>query len=448
MDGNASGYSNALAPITLTITADVEAAPATPAKPSDSAVVNGYVNAAHDTAEHALTGAAEDGSTVTVYDSGTQVGTTTADAATGDWSFTIGVLADASSHSYTVTATDAAGNVSQPSAALSFAVDTTAPATPAAPGDSAVINSYVNAANDTAAQALTGTAEDGSTVTIYDNSTQVGTTTADAATGDWSFTIGVLADASTHGYTATATDAAGNVSQTSPALSFVVDTTAPATPAAPSDSAVINGYVNAANDTAGQALTGTAEDGSTVTVYDNSTQVGTTTADAATGAWSFTIGTLADASTHGYTVMATDAAGNVSQASPALSFVVDTVTPTVAVSINNTDVNVAHNTGDGDIHVQRGADLVRPSDTSAVGGTLSNLQQINPTHLHRDLHGRGQHRHQQLPRSASPPAAGRGQRQCRGGRQHCHLHGRYGDADGGGVDQQHRRELLPTAPGR
>ena len=380
VDGNASGYSSALTPITLTITADFEAAPTTPAKPSDSAVVNGYVNAAHDTAEHALTGAAEDGSTVTVYDSGTQVGTTTADAATGDWSFTIGVLADASSHSYTVTATDAAGNVSQPSAALSFAVDTTVPATPAAPGDSAVINSYVNAANDTAAQALTGTAEDGSTVTIYDNSTQVGTTTADAATGDWSFTIGVLADASTHGYTATATDAAGNVSQTSPALSFVVDTTAPATPAAPSDSAVINGYVNGANDTAGQALTGTAEDGSTVTVYDNSTQVGTTTADAAAGAWSFTIGTLADASTHGYTVMATDAAGNMSQASPALSFVVDTVTPTVAVSIDNTDVNVAHNTGTVTFAFSEAPTSFALADTSAVGGTLSNLQQTDATH--------------------------------------------------------------------
>ena len=114
--------------------------------------------------------------------------------------------------------------LSQPSAPLSFTVDTTAPATPAAPADSAVVNGYVNAAHDTAAQALTGTAEDGSTVTIYDNGTQVGTTTANASTGAWSFPIGVLADGSTHSYTVTATDAAGNVSQPSAALSFVVDT--------------------------------------------------------------------------------------------------------------------------------------------------------------------------------------------------------------------------------
>ena len=106
----------------------------------------------------------------------------------------------------------------------------------------------------------------------------------------------------------------------------VVDTTAPATPAAPADGAVINGYVNAAHDTASQALSGSAENGSTVTIYDNGTQVGTATANASTGAWSLPIGQLADGSTHSYTVTATDAAGNVSQPSAALSFVVDTDT--------------------------------------------------------------------------------------------------------------------------
>jgi autotransporter-associated beta strand protein/probable HAF family extracellular repeat protein len=102
--------------------------PATPAAPTDSAVVNGYVNAANDTANQALTGTADNGTTVKVYDNGNFVGSTTADASTGVWSFTIGQLPDASAHSYTVTATDAVGNVSQPSAALNFLVDTTIPA--------------------------------------------------------------------------------------------------------------------------------------------------------------------------------------------------------------------------------------------------------------------------------------------------------------------------------
>jgi hypothetical protein len=238
------------------------------------------------------------------------------------------------------------GWVSAAVAGLYGMVDTS-PAKPAAPADSAVVNGYVNAANDAATQTLTGTTEKGSTVTIYDNGTQVGTTTAGASTGAWSFGIGTLADASPHSYTVTTTDAAGNVSQPSAALNFTVDTTPPAKPAAPTDSAVVNGYVNAANGTATQALTGTAENGSTVTVFDNGTQVGRTTAT--TGTWSFPVGQLADASTHGYTVTATDAAGNVSQASNALSFVVDEVPPTVTIATAGGLTNQANQTISGSV---------------------------------------------------------------------------------------------------
>jgi Bacterial Ig-like domain len=110
---------------------------------------------------------------------------------------------------------------------------------------------------------------------------------------------------------------------------------------APADSAVVNGYVNAAHDTAAQALTGTAETGSTVTVYDNGTKVNTTTADASTGAWSYTIGQLANASTHSYTVTATDAAGNVSQLSADLSFAVDTAAPTVSSMADTSSGNLS-----------------------------------------------------------------------------------------------------------
>ena len=48
----------------------------------------------------------------------------------GAWSFTTATLADGA-HSFTATATDAAGNVSAASAALSVTIDTGAPAAPA-----------------------------------------------------------------------------------------------------------------------------------------------------------------------------------------------------------------------------------------------------------------------------------------------------------------------------
>jgi hypothetical protein len=98
----------------------------TPGTPSDSAVIGGYVNADHNRTDQALTGTAEADTMVTIYDNGNLVRAVSADN-TGAWSYQIGQLADGSTHIYAVTATDAAGNVSSPSAALSFTVDTSAP---------------------------------------------------------------------------------------------------------------------------------------------------------------------------------------------------------------------------------------------------------------------------------------------------------------------------------
>ena len=71
-------------------------------------------------------------------------------------------------------------------------------------------------------------------------------------------------------------------------------------------------------------LTGSAEANSTVKVYDGATLLGTATANGS-GAWSFTTGTLGN-SAHTLTATATDAAGNVSAASGALSVMVDGAT--------------------------------------------------------------------------------------------------------------------------
>src|SRR6516165_5425950 len=294
----------------------VDSPPAKPAAPADSAVVNGYVNAANDTATQALTGTTENGSTVTIYDNGAQVGTTTASASTGAWSFGIGTLADASAHSYTVTTTDAAGNVSQPSAALNFTVDTTPPAKPAAPADSAVVNGYVNAAND--------------------NGTQVGTTTASASTGAWSFGIGTLADASAHSYTVTTTDAAGNVSQNSSALIFVVDKVPPTVTIT-----TAGGLTSQANQTISGSVKGTeAPVGTTVSLYDNgaATPIGTATVGVG-GAWSTTV-TLSSVS-NSIVAEDTDAAGNTGISSP-LNFTFDATRPTIesfTASRSSGDVN-------------------------------------------------------------------------------------------------------------
>ena len=85
-------------------------------------------------------------------------------------------------------------------------IDTTAPAAPVISSDTVSVNTV----------ALTGTAEANSTITVFDNSTKLGTTTTNSS-GAWTFTTGALANGS-QSFTATATDGAGNVSPLSSAL--------------------------------------------------------------------------------------------------------------------------------------------------------------------------------------------------------------------------------------
>jgi hypothetical protein len=68
-----------------------------------------------------------------------------------------------------------------------------------------------------------------------------------------------------------------------------------------------------------------------------------------------------------------DVAGNAGTGGSTTSFTVDTVTPAVAVSIDNTDVNVANGTGTVTFAFSEAPTSFALADTSAVGGTLSNL---------------------------------------------------------------------------
>ncbi|KFD16214.1 group 3 bacterial Ig-like protein, partial [Tatumella ptyseos ATCC 33301] len=131
------------------------------------------------------------------------------------------------SHSITTTVTDAAGNTSQPSAAIPVTVETTAPAEA---GDISLTDSAGDdlsgkTSND-ATPILKGTAAAGDTVTILDNGKAIGTATA-GSDGSWSSTLPALADGS-HSITTTVTDAAGNTGQPSAAIPVTVETTAPA----------------------------------------------------------------------------------------------------------------------------------------------------------------------------------------------------------------------------
>jgi hypothetical protein len=193
---------------------------------------------------------------------------------------------------------------------LSFNDDPTAPAIPATPAitsfsaDSGTAGDRITNDNTLA---LVGTAAANSTVRVFDGSTQIGTATANSS-GAWSVTTAALADGS-HSLTATATNS-GGTSGTSAPLLVTVDTAAPSAPTIHTSTSAES--LASANV---EVLTGTAEAGSTVTVFDGATRLGAVTADAS-GAWSYTSGVLSVGS-HSFTARATDVAGNTGASSSA-----------------------------------------------------------------------------------------------------------------------------------
>jgi hypothetical protein len=264
-----------------------------------------------------------------VYVNGNPVGTTVADGA-GNWSFdyTGTTLADGN-YNVTATASDAAGNLSVLSGALPVTVDTTAPAAP-------TVNGQVT--NDTT-PTLTGTlgaplgAGEVFTVTVNGVTYTDGDGNLAVAGTNWTLTIppgDAISVDGTYPVVATVTDAAGNATSDASTNELVIDTSAPAQPGAPDLSAGSDtGASNAddlTNDTT-PTLTGTAEPGSTVSVYDGAGLLGTTVADGA-GNWSFTTPVLGEGG-HTITVTATDAANNTSLASAPLAITIDTTAPTL-----------------------------------------------------------------------------------------------------------------------
>jgi len=309
---NSSGQTSA-ASAALAVTVDTKA-PAAPTIASDT------VNSANQVV---ASGTAEANSTIKVYDGTTQVGTATTNA-TGAWTVTTAAL-PAGTHALTATATDVAGNVSAASAPFDPVIGssgssgsgtsgsgtsgsgtsgtgtsgtgTTAPATP----NIASFSSDTGIAGDhiTSDKTLTlaGTAVANSTVKVFDGTTQLGSVTADAS-GAWHYTTAALSDGK-HDFTATDT-VSGVTGKASTALDVTVDTVAPNAPVLLSDPTTHNHAT----------VSGTAEAGSLVKLYEGTTLLGTATV-ASNGDWSVTTPNLKHGS-HTFTATATDAAGNTS----------------------------------------------------------------------------------------------------------------------------------------
>jgi large repetitive protein len=330
--GNTGSASSGLS---ITIDTTTPAAPGTPdLAPASDSGTSSSDNVTKVTTP-TITGTAESGATVTLYDTdGTTVlGTGTATG--GNWSITTSVLSQ-TTHTLTAKATDAAGNAGAASSGLSFTVDTTAPTTTISTmGFSADTgSSSTDFITKTAAQTISGTTSaniaSGEIVEVStDNGASWTTATSSVGANTWSLSGVTLAGSNT--LKVRVSDTAGNAG-TVASQAYVLDTTAPGAPSTPdmtsgTDTGASSGDNVTSNTT--PTLTGTAESGSTVTLYDTNgtTQLGTATATG--GNWSITSSALSEGS-HTLTATATDAAGNVSAASSGLGATIDTTAPSVA----------------------------------------------------------------------------------------------------------------------
>ncbi|MBD2749972.1 Ig-like domain-containing protein [Microvirga sp. BT688] len=185
-----------------------------------------------------------DGSAGDVVVSGGTLSAISGSGTTRTATFTPSALTDGGTATISVAAAsyiDIAGNSGGAGATPSISFDTLAPAATSTPDLNDASDSGISATDNLTSDTtptLTGTAEAGSTVTLYDGATVVGSGVA--VGGVWSVTTTGLTSG-THHITAIARDTAGNVSNVSSSLALTIDTTAPiATPLASQPGDVTN----------------------------------------------------------------------------------------------------------------------------------------------------------------------------------------------------------------
>ena len=295
---DAAGNTDATSAV-RTWTIDVTA----PSAPTIDSPADGTIRS---TGDFTVSGTAEAGSTVELFDGAASLGTATT-GSTGAWSKALTGVAQGS-HTYTAKATDPAGNTSGASNAVTLTVDLTAPNTKIDAGPAGSTSSttatFAFSADDTAATfecSLDGAPFSACTSPILYSS---------------------LAETS-HTFQVRATDAVGNTDATPASRTWKVDLTAPAAPVVttPADGST--------NTTGNVTVAGTAEAGTIVEVFDGATSKGVTVADSG-GNWSKSLTSVVDGS-HTYTATATDTASNTSPVSNSVTVTVDATAPQTTI---------------------------------------------------------------------------------------------------------------------
>lgn len=237
-----------------------------------------------------LSGTTASGATVTVMDGNTVLGTATASAA-GTWSLKTALVEGR--HALTASATKE--GLTGTSSSTLVVVDKTAPIAPKINGLSRDTGIAGDGITSDGRQSFKGVGEAGSTIKLTLDGKVVGTTVV-GTDGTWTYdnTSTLLAQGN-HTLYANSTDVAGNISPSTNAYYFSVDSVAPVLKVA---------TVAQSGDTT--TIRGTAEGLGTVTIRDASTNVATSVAS--NTVWAITTGGATQA--HSYQILADDRASN------------------------------------------------------------------------------------------------------------------------------------------
>ncbi|WP_345949992.1 MBG domain-containing protein [Mucilaginibacter sp. PAMB04274] len=272
-------------------------------------------------------GTAPAGSTITIYSDGVSLANTITANSAGNWAITQPAALTQGSHTVYATAQLSGNSVSANSNTNTFTVDNIKPTVAISSNKSAL------KAGETATITFTFSEDPGATFTWNGSSGDVvlsgGTLSAISGSGairNANFTPDANTNAGTASITVAAgsyADAAGNLGSAGATPSLVFDTQLPPAPVVVT---VANGSLTITDK---PIYTGTAEAGSTVTVYVDGGSIGTATASTS-GTWSKSQPVALLTGSHTVYALATDAAGNNSANSNTNTFTIDATAPVIA----------------------------------------------------------------------------------------------------------------------
>ncbi|PLR22267.1 Biofilm associated protein A, partial [Pantoea endophytica] len=303
-----------------------------------------------DDAQPEIRGTAEAGSTVIIYDKGVEIGRVEADE-NGDWSFIPVPPLLNGDHEITAKAQDKAGNIGDESNSVGFDLiaggNATGPAITGAwddvEGNTGMLHNG-DLTND-ARPELRGTAQPGDIVTIIMDGKVQGSTTA-GPNGQWNWTPATDLPEGVRNFRAEVTDAAGNKTATGN-FQLELDVTKPDASddlTAEDNVGPITGPIQSGDTTDDSTPTfgGTGEPGDKVIIKDDGEIIGTTIVGQ-DGSWEFTPVPPLEEGEHSIIVVIEDPAGNQSDPSDPIDFIVDL--SDVLVSIDFAFDNVEAHTG-------------------------------------------------------------------------------------------------------